>query len=403
MPFYSYEGISTRGEGLSGGIRAKTVLEAKINLREKKIKVTSIIEQEESIANKEIQLFNKISEKELVPYLRQMSTLITAGVSVLDASIILEKQLKKGRFKEIISEIRKDLENGEPLSNSYRKHPNAFPPLLINVIAVAEISGALESNLNQIAGYYEKRVENKSTMITAMIYPMMMLIAALGVGVFMMVSIVPMFVSFFESFDAPLPKITIITMGISKFITSQGLWIFLFSVILIVSYNLAKKKPKFKLQVDTLKLKMPIFGELLQKNDFSVLMTTLSTLLSSSVPMVKALDMSKEVASNSCIKELIAKCETVIEQGGKLSTVFSESPFVPVMLSQMILIGEKTGTLEEMLKKLSIIFEKEVDENSKRIKTIVEPLVMVLIASMVGLIVASIMLPMFSMYTTIQG
>lgn len=403
MPFYNYEGMKSTGEMLSGGIHAKTLSEAKMHLREKKIRANSIVEQEETIANKEIQLFNKVSEKILVPYLRQMSTLIMSGVTVLDASIILEKQTKKGKFLSILEDVRKDLENGETLSNCYRKHPNAFPPLLINVIAVAEMSGALESNLNQIAGYYEKRLENKSKLVTAMIYPIMMLVAALGVGIFMMVSIVPMFVSFFESFDAPLPGITVMTMGISEFITSKGLWIFLMVVILIVSYISAKRQPKFKLQMDTLKLKIPIFGEFLQKNDFAVLMTTLSTLLSSSVPMVRALNMSKEVVSNTCIKEFITKCEVEIEQGGRLSTVFGESSFVPVILSQMILIGEKTGSLEDMLQKLSVIFEKEVDENSTRIKTIMEPLVMVLIAGMVGLIVASIMLPMFSMYTTIQG
>ena len=141
----------------------------------------------------------------------------------------------------------------------------------------------------------------------------------------------------------------------------------------------------------------------MQKNDFAVFMTTMSTLLSSSVPMVNSLKMSKEVVSNSCIRELISKCELEIEQGGKLSNVFSSSPIVPILLSQMVEIGEKTGSLEEMLARLSLIFEKEVDENSKRIKTVLEPLVMVVIAGIVGFIVAAIMLPMFSMYTTIQG
>ncbi|EGO6609429.1 type II secretion system F family protein [Enterococcus faecalis] len=403
MPFYNYEGVKYSGESLTGKIRAKSLIDAKNELKEKNIKILSLIEQEETLANKEIQLFNKVSKKELVPYLRQMTTLIASGVTVLEASMILEKQIKKGKLQVILEEVRKDLENGETLSNAYRKHPNAFPRLLVNVISVAEVSGTLENNLKKLSDYYEKLLENRSTLITAMIYPIMMLLASLGVGIFLMVSIVPMFVDFFESFDAPLPAITVMTMTISDFITSKGIWLFLFLTILIISYIVAKKNPEFRLRVDTLKLKIPVFGEFLQKNDFSVFMTTLSTLLSSSVPMVKALSMSKEVVSNARIRTLIAECEIEIEQGGQLSTIFSASPFVPPLLSQMILIGEKTGSLEDMLQKLSHIFEKEVEENSKRIKMITEPLVMVLIAGMVGFIVASIMLPMFSMYTSIQG
>lgn len=403
MALYSYEGIKPTGEIIMGNIRGNNVSEVQVKLRESRIKTISIVEQEQNLANMEIQIFNKISMKQLVPYLQQMSTLINAGITVLEASAMLEKQVKKGKFQLILEEVRKDLESGESLSAAYRKHPNAFPSLLVNIISVAELSGSLESNLTQVARYYEKSQENKSTLITAMMYPIMMFIAAIGVGVFLMISIVPMFTAFFESFDAPLPGITKLTMSMSDFLTTKGFFIVIVLIVIGVGFTLLKRNPAFKLKLDALKLKIPIFGEFMQKNDFAVFMTTMSTLLSSSVPMVNSLKMSKEVVSNTCIRELISKCELEIEQGGKLSNIFSSSPIVPILLSQMVEIGEKTGSLEEMLARLSLIFEKEVDENSKRIKTVLEPLVMVVIAGIVGFIVAAIMLPMFSMYTTIQA
>lgn len=403
MALYTYEGLKPTGEIVKGNVRGNSLAEARQKVRDSKIRIRTIIEQEETLVNKEIKLFNKVSMKIVSPYLRQMSTLINAGITVLDASIMLEKQVKHKLFHQILEEIRKDLENGETLSACYRKHPNAFPPLLVSVISVAEVSGSLESSLAQLSNYFEKSQENKSNMITAMIYPFMMFIAAIGVAVFLMVKIVPMFVALFESFDAELPAITKITMAMSDFLTTKGIYIAILIAVAIVGFTLAKKEPKFVLKLDTLKLRLPVFGDFIAKSNFAMLMTTLSTLLSSSVPMGNALKMSKDAVSNTCIRELITQCEMEVENGGKLSHVFTDNPVVPLTLSQMVEIGERTGSLDDMLYRLSIIFEKEVDENSKRIKTILEPIVMVVIACIVGFIVAAIMLPMFAMYTTIQG
>lgn len=299
--------------------------------------------------------------------------------------------------------MKLDLEAGHTLSDSYRKHPNSFPPLLVNVIAVAEMSGSLEKNLQQMAKYYEKSSANRNSIITAMIYPIIMLIASVGVGIFLMISIVPMFVSVFESFGAELPAITKITMKISEFLQTKGLIIVLVIFLIWLGLFLGKKNPAFRLQYDTFLLKVPIFGELIQKSYFSVFMTTLSSLLSSSVPMVTALSMSKEVVNNQFIQNMAMQCEIEVEQGGRLSNVFSQNWAVPILATQMVKIGENTGSLEDMLEKLSKIFEAEADEMSVRIKTIMEPLVMLIISGIVGFIIAAIMIPMFSVYGSIQG
>lgn len=403
MATFTYQGLKYTGEKKSGTIHANSALEVKNILRKKHIKMISAVEQEETLANKEIDLFSKVKIKLLVSYLQQFSTLITSGITVLDAARMLEEQQENRRFKKILQEVSQDLEGGNTLSESYRKHPNAFPPLLVNVVAVAEMSGSLEKNLKQMANYYEKSSANRSSIITAMIYPIMMLIASILVGIFLMISIVPMFVQVFESFDAELPAITKITMKISGFIQTKGILIAIVLFLLWFGLFLAKRNTKFLLGYDTFKLKLPIFGEFLQKNNFSVFMTTLSSLLTSSVPMVNALSMSKEVSGNTYIRNMVAKCEMEIEQGGRLSSVFSDSWAVPLLATQMVGIGESTGSLEDMLEKLSKIFEAEADETSKRIKTIMEPLVMLIICGIVGFIIAAIMIPMFTMYGSIQG
>lgn len=398
-----YQGMKYSGERSSGSLQANSISEARTMLKKKHIKPISVVEQEATFANKEIALFSKVSLKLLVAYLQQFSTLVNAGITVLEASRMLEEQQRDKQFKKVLIEISRNLESGMTLSDSMKKHSNAFPLLLVNVIAVAEVSGSLEANLKKMADYYEKSSENRSSIITAMIYPIMMLIASIGVGIFLMVSIVPMFVTVFESFDAELPAITKITMKISEFLQSKGIAILIGIMVLFIGLSFAKRNAEFRLKCDLLLLKLPGFGDLIQKSHFSVFLTTLSSLLTSSVPMVRALDMSKEVVKNTYIKQMVQACEAEVSQGGRISQVFSNNFAVPLLATQMVKVGENTGSLEDMLEKLSLIFEREVDESSKRIKTIIEPLVIVLICGIVGFIVAAIMLPMFGMYSAIQG
>lgn len=403
MATFVYQGKKYSGETSRGTIQASSVMEASQLLKKKHIKPLSVVEQEATFANKEITLFSGVKPKLLVGYLQQFSTLINAGITVLEASTMLEEQQQDKNFKKILNEVTQDLENGSTLSDSYKKHPNAFPPLLVNVIAVAEVSGSLESNLKKMADYYEKSSANRSSIVTAMIYPIMMLIASIAVGIFLMVSIVPMFVTVFDSFDAELPAITKMTMGISEFLQTNGIMIFIIICSILVGLSLGKRNLVFRLKYDSLMLRMPGFGELIQKSNFSVFMTTLSSLLSSSVPMVRALEMSSDVVKNTFIRQMIQECEVEVSQGGRLSHVFSNSHAVPLLATQMVKVGESTGSLEDMLEKLSMIYEREVDESTKRIKTIIEPLVLLLICAIVGFIVAAIMLPMFAMYGAIQG
>lgn len=403
MALFAYQGTNVRGETFSGSLRANSSVEARQKLRQKHIKVSSLIEQPETLANKEIQLFTKVSLKLLVGYLRQFSTLIASGITIVDASRMLEEQQKNPNFKRILGEVRDEIDSGRPLSEAYKDHPNAFPTLLTSVIAVSEMSGSLEGNLKDMADYYEKSAENRSGIVTAMVYPIILVILTFIVGIILLVMIVPMFVEVFEGFDADLPTITVVTMAISEFLQTKG-WVL---AVLIVGFFfglwIARRNPTFDFAFQSFLLRIPLVGDMITKNSFSLFMTTMSTLLSSSVGMVTALNMSRDVVANKYIKRIIDNCAFQIEEGGKMSDVFRGNMMVPMLVTQMVEIGESTGSLEDMLKRLSIIYQKEVDETSKRMKTIIEPIVILVICVIVGLIVAAIMIPMFDLFGAIQG
>lgn len=403
MALFAYQGTNLRGEKFSGSLRANSSIEARQQLRKKHIKVNSLIEQPETLANKEIKLFTKVPLKLLVGYLRQFSTLIASGITIVDASRMLEEQQKNKNFKVILGEVRDEIDSGRPLSEAYKEHPNAFPTLLTSVIAVSEMSGSLEANLKDMADYYEKNAENRSGIVTAMIYPIILILMTFIVGIILLVMIVPMFVEVFESFDTELPAITVATMAISDFLQHRG-WVLAVLIVgtLVVFWGV-RRNEKIDFAFHRFILQIPLLGELSIKNNYSLFMTTLSTLLGSSVGMVTALNMSRDVVSNKAIKRVIDDCAFQIEEGGKMSDIFRGNVTVPLLVTQMVEIGESTGALEDMLKRLSIIFQKEVDEASKRIKTILEPTVILIICLIVGLIVAAIMIPMFDLFGAVQG
>lgn len=403
MALFAYQGTNVRGETFSGSLRANSSVEARQKLRQKHIKVSSLIEQPETLANKEIQLFTKVSLKLLVGYLRQFSTLIASGITIVDASRMLEEQKKNPNFKRILGEVRDEIDSGRPLSEAYKDHPNAFPTLLTSVIAVSEMSGSLEGNLKDMADYYEKSAENRSGIVTAMVYPIILVILTFIVGIILLVMIVPMFVEVFEGFDADLPTITVATMAISEFLQTRGWVLAVLIVGFFVGLWIARRNPTFDFAFQSFLLRIPLIGDMITKNSFSLFMTTMSTLLSSSVGMVTALNMSRDVVANKYIKRIIDNCAFQIEEGGKMSDVFRGNMMVPMLVTQMVEIGESTGSLEDMLKRLSIIYQKEVDETSKRLKTIMEPIVILIICVIVGLIVAAIMIPMFDLFGAIQG
>lgn len=403
MATYIYEGINAQGVKKKGTIRAHSQLDAQELIKKKQVKPLYINEQQETVANREIKFFNKVNTKLLVAYLQQFAILISSGVTVLEASEMLVEQEKNKNLKSALTKVSAGIQSGRALSEMYQEMPEVFPVMLTAVIQASEKAGTLESTLKQMAGYYERLQKSKSSLQTAMIYPLMMIIFAIGVGIFMLVSIVPMFVNMFEELGATLPWITRVCLSFSKFLTSKGFLLLGGIISLGIAFQIAKRQSKTLRQVlDRMKLKMPILGELNLKGELSIGLSTMSSLLSSSVPIVETLEMSQKAVTNVVIKELFNRGRITIEEGGKLSQVFANQ-LVPNMTTSMIVVGENTGQLDTMLVKLASIYEDEVAELTVRLKTVLEPLIIVLICIVVGVIVMAIMLPMFSMFGAVQG
>ncbi|MDR0922387.1 MAG: type II secretion system F family protein [Lactobacillales bacterium] len=403
MPLYSYKAEKMTGEILSRKVRANSLHDIKELLRKKNARPISIIEEEETLANKEIAFFNKVNLKTIVSYLLEFSTLVSSGIQILEASRMLVEQEKDKNFRGILNDVAGDVESGMTLSSAYSKHPEAFPLMLEKTVQAAEMSGTIEKTLQQMAVYYQQISRSKSKIITALMYPIMMFFAAIGVGVFLCTSVVPTFVTIFEDLDSDLPAITKFVMAISHFLLTKGIFLLVAIVLAIIAFKVAMRDENFAMKVDILKLKIPFFGQLIIKSNFSIFLTSLSMLLSSSVPIVQALNLSKDTLSNKYMREFIGSCEIEIEQGGQLSTVFGKNWAIPIRATQMVHVGEKTGMLETMLAKLAVIYEEEVDEISVRLKTVMEPLILVVVCVMVGFIVAAVMLPMIALYGAVQG
>lgn len=403
MALYVYEGINAQGIRKKGTIRAHSQLDAHDLVKKKQVKPFYINEQAETVANREIKFFNKVSTKLLVAYLQQFAILISAGVTALEASQMLAEQEKNKNLKTSLTKVSDAIQSGRALSEAYQEMPEVFPHMLTAVIQASEKAGTLESTLKQMAGYYERVQKSKNSLKTAMIYPLMMILFAVGVAVFMLVSIVPMFVGMFEELGAKLPWITQVCLKFSKFLTSKGLLFLAFLIMIGVAWQVAKARSKpLRRWLDMVKLKIPILGELNLKGELSIGLSTMSSLLTSSVPIVETLEMSQKAVTNLIIKELFNRGRITIEEGGKLSQVFANQ-LVPNMTTSMIIVGENTGQLDTMLVKLAAIYEDEVAELTVRLKTVLEPLIIVFICIIVGVIVMAIMLPMFSMFGAVQG
>ena len=295
------------------------------------------------------------------------------------------------------------LEEGQAFSLALESQDDLFPQLMVSLVKAAEMSGTLDVNLKKLAVYYEKRNKSRKKIISALIYPAILLILSVAVSIFLMVSIVPLFVELFDGFDAELPVITKITMAISDAITNKWWLITVIILAVVFLHKTAMKVPSLRLKQDEFNLKIPLFGPLIAIDSLSSIFSTMANLLSSSVKFSTTLDLATEIVSNNVMKGVLIDAKLSIEQGGALSDSFEASPYVPIHTSQMMKVGETTGNLDSMLEKLSEIYEEEVDMVAERLKTILEPMIIIIIAILIGFIVAAIMIPMFSMYDAIQG
>jgi type IV pilus assembly protein PilC len=339
----------------------------------------------------------KVKLKELAVYSRQLSVLIDAELPLIQSLTILAEQTKNKYFKRVINGIKDDVEAGSTLHQAKRKFPRVFDDLFCNLVASGEQSGSLDIMLRRLAEYLEKIVKIKSQVRQAMIYPVAVVTFAIVVVLFMMWKVIPVFASVFLELGASLPFLTMAILNISQFVQHYILFILLGLVGLVFLYRYIRRTPNGRRATDQGLLKMPLFGSLLKKVALSRVTRTLSTLLSGGVPMLESLKITSATAGNVIIEENIMEARKEVSEGTSLTEAFRETAQLPFMLTQMVGVGEATGTLDEMLLKLADFYDEEVEASVASLLSVLEPILLIFVGAIVGTIVVSMYLPIFSL------
>ncbi|QDQ01894.1 type II secretion system F family protein [Lysinibacillus fusiformis] len=398
MTVFRYNGRTRTGAQKKGTIEAPNKKIAIEKLRAQGINARDI-QESNSILHKDIAFGTKVKHQDFVIYCRQYATLIRAGVSVVEATHILGEQTRSKPLKRALMQVEEDIRSGTSFSDASAKHPKVFPVLFINMMRAGEATGNIDDTLDRLAGTLEKQYNIKKKIQSAMTYPAVLSVLTLVVGMFLMVFIVPTFMDAFKDMDLEMPLITIIVVGISDWLIEFWYIVILALLVLVLGFNfLYKNNKEFHYTVNVMMLRMPVFGQLLQKDVIARMTRTLATLFSSSVPILQALTIVEKVAGNPVIGKVMLEARDNLEKGGTLSEPLEKSWLFPPLVTQMTSIGERTGSLDYMLEKIADFYEDEVDRAVDTLKSLVEPLMIVVLALVVGVIVAAIFLPMFELY-----
>ncbi|MED4925860.1 type II secretion system F family protein [Anoxybacillus geothermalis] len=402
MAQFKYEGRDQSGRKKAGVITAVSRREAAVKLREKGIRPLALAEVPPSIWNKEISFGRAVKLQHFVIFLRQFATLVRAGVTIVDSVRILAEQTESKPLARALSDIEQSLCGGNPLSAAAAKHPRIFPPLFVNMVRAGEASGTLDETLDRLADHFEKMHRTRQKIASALAYPAAVAIIATAVVIFLLVAVVPTFVEMFAEFHAELPAITKFVLKASG-VMEQYWWAAVLVLIACsASFAALRRQKAAKYYLDYAAMRLPIFGKLVQKAALARLTRTLSSLVSSSVPILEALSIAGRVVENEVIASVLDEARGALERGQSLAEPLRRHWAFPPLVAQMIAIGEQTGSLDAMLGKVADFYEAEVDAGTDRLKSLIEPLMIVLLAGVVGTIVIAIIVPMYDIFNHVQ-
>lgn len=397
MPEYAYKAKDPKGQLVSSTMEAESENIVRTRLREKNYIVTSIKLKSKSFDMAEsMAKFQKVNAKSLSIFARQFSTMVGAGLSLVRALDILEKQSEEKKLKEIIRDVRLRVEGGSALAEAFAQHPATFSELFINLTHAGEVGGVLDETLSRIAEFLEKDQNLKQKVKSAMTYPTFIFIFAIVIVVFLLALVVPTFVQVFSDLGSDLPTITRVLVSMSDGLRSY--WYIALAVLIgtIVFFKYYTNTPSGKFKWHQLKLKLPVFGLLSKKVVVARFSRTLGTLLSSGVPVMQALEVTSKASGNKVVEKAIEAVRNSIREGESISTPMEASGIFPPMVTQMIAVGEETGNLDAMLDKIAEFYDMEVEATLDALTSLLEPLMMIFIGGIVGFIVIAMFMPMFT-------
>lgn len=396
MAIFKWKGKNRYGDIVEGERSARSTEELSQLLQREQITVSEITKKRADLTIPFL-TSQKVKLKELAIYSRQLSVLIDAELPLIQSLTILAEQTKNKYFKKVIHSIREDVEAGSTLNQAKKKFPKVFDELYCNLVASGEQSGSLDIMLRRLAEFLEKIVKLRSQVKQALIYPSAIVIFAIIVVIFMMWQVIPVFANIFVELGAQLPGLTAFILALSNFVQKYILFIFAGMIGLVFLFRFTRKTDSGRKFFDAAALKMPLFGSLLEKVGLSRVTRTLSTLLSGGVPMLESLKITSTTAGNVIVENNIMLSRSMVAEGTSLTDAFKEVGHFPFMLTQMVGVGEATGTLDEMLEKLADFYDEEVDASVSAMLSILEPVLLIFVGGMVGVIIISMYLPIFSL------
>jgi type IV pilus assembly protein PilC len=403
MAAFAYSAINAQGFEHAGEIHAPDLSAAREQLRLRGLLAERLLELPASGEQSVRTTFKKIKPKSLQIFSRQFATMIEAGLNVVSALVILEEQTEDRYLGAVIRELRADVEGGLLLSQAMARHPKVFSRLYVAMVEAGEAAGILDTVLDRVAFQIEKETQIKRRVKGAMIYPTMVLIFATLVLVGMLLFLVPVFVRIFGELGGELPKLTQIVVGASEFLRHKYYIVFPAAFGAFWGIRKLKRTEQGRKVWDKTKLRIPMrIGDTVRKITMARFSRTLSTLVAAGVDIIKSLEITGQTAGNWVVEDALANVREQVHQGVPIAQPLVESPVFPPMVSQMVKIGEETGELEKMLGKIADFYEDEVDAAIQSLTSIIEPLMMILVGLMVGVIIIAMYLPMFKLLSLVK-
>ena len=403
MNSYAYLVIDKQGKEKKGTMEAINEDIVKASLKAEGHLLISISPQ--NVLTKDIQFNfgNPIKPRDLSVFCRQFVSILSAGVSIINALDMLSEQTENKVLAKAIKGVQIAVEKGETLADAMAAEKKIFPGLLIHMVEAGEASGDLEIVFERMAEHFEKDTKLKAQVKKAMIYPIVVGIVAIAVIFVMMLVVIPNFVGIFQDMNMDLPAMTRMVIGMSDFVRGKWFLIVIVVALMILGFHIFKRSGNGRFILGNLALKLPLFGKIITKSNSSRLARTLSTLITAGIPMIEALDITAKIMDNVIAKQALIDAKDEVIKGIPLSVPIRNSGIFPPMVCQMIKIGEESGNLESMLEKLADYYDEEVKIATESLTAVLEPMIIVVLALVVGVLIMAIMQPMMSMYSGIDN
>ena len=403
MATFVYKVRDRSGKIFTGNMEGENRAAVVSRLRDMDYFITSVNERKGSfLTSREITLFKGIKFRDLTIFYRQFATMVNAGLTLVNSLDILTEQVENKSLANIIKTIKSEVEAGSSLADAFSKQPHIFTEINISMIRAGEIGGVLDEILNKIADLMEKEYALRQKIKSAMAYPLFVSGAAVIMAIFMLTFILPQFVGVFMQFGGELPALTMFFVVFTKLFNQYWYLFFLAFAGLIFAFLAYIRTPNGKLNFDRFKLRAPIFGEINRKTAIARFTRILGTLIKSGVPILEALKVSSNAIGNLVISSAVINAQTRIKEGQSISGPLAASGVFPPMVTQMIMVGEESGELEEMLVNVAGFYDQEVDRSVERLTAVIEPMMMFVIALTVGVMIIAMYLPIFHMVNLIR-